>query len=116
MRSVTVRLTFSTCLVVAALRGGRQYGLELARVCGLESGTVHPILHRLHANGLVVRERERGNAVELGRPLRTYYTLTEAGAELSDKALARLSGVTVAEVQRSHLRPPVTAALMDGDG
>jgi len=67
--------------ILAALWGGRLYGLELLRALERESdlviveGTVYPLLSRLRAEGLL--DAEWVDA-ELGHP-RKYYRLTPAG-------------------------------------
>jgi PadR family transcriptional regulator PadR len=69
--------------ILAALWGGRLYGLEILR--HLESGsdlvvaegTVYPLLTRLRALGLVESEWVESDS---GHP-RKYYTLTAAGRE-----------------------------------
>ena len=67
--------------ILAALWGGRLYGLELLRALERESdlviteGTVYPLLSRLRAEGLLDAEWVEA---ELGHP-RKYYRLTPAG-------------------------------------
>jgi PadR family transcriptional regulator PadR len=66
--------------VLALLRHGPEYGLELANVLereGLAAGpsTLYPMLSRLHAAGMVVSEwRETDSSRR-----RRYYALTDAG-------------------------------------
>jgi DNA-binding MarR family transcriptional regulator len=66
------------------------YGREICKRTGLESGTVSPMLVRLHGKGLVNRRREQDDG-DLGRPLRTYYSLTPAGVEATIKGLLAIS-------------------------
>jgi PadR family transcriptional regulator PadR len=70
------------CLaVLAALQGGRLYGLEILRRLetggglAVQEGTIYPLLSRLKADGLVDAEWVQSDA---GHP-RKYYALTEAG-------------------------------------
>ena len=69
--------------ILAALWGGRLYGLELLRRLESDSdlivseGTVYPLLNRLKALGLVDSEWVESDA---GHP-RKYYSLTSAGRE-----------------------------------
>jgi PadR family transcriptional regulator, regulatory protein PadR len=58
---------------------GVHYGYQLMDLAELDSGTVYPMLRRLKQRGWLVSSREEGNPVELGRPLRTEYRLTEVG-------------------------------------
>lgn len=58
-----------------------QYGYELMKETGLQSGTLYPLLMRMHEQRLVDaewREPER-----LGRPARHAYRLTAAGVALA---------------------------------
>ena len=96
--------------ILAALWGGRLYGLEILR--HLESGsdlvvaegTVYPLLTRLRALGLVESEWVESDS---GHP-RKYYTLTAAGRE---RALEM--GRTWARFAASlnHLLTPLNGAV-----
>jgi PadR family transcriptional regulator PadR len=71
--------------VLAILRDGSTYGLEMARRLesdGLIAGesTLYPLLARLLANGLA---ESQWSESEAGRP-RKYYTLTAEGREALD--------------------------------
>lgn len=57
------------------------YGLQLAIATGLGSGTVQPILTRFEDLGWAVSRWEEAEPSNLGRHLRKYYKLTEAGLE-----------------------------------
>lgn len=61
--------------VLDALAAGCTYGQAIMRRTGLKSGTVYPILRRLHTAGLV---SDGGTAPsdEPGRPARRLYKLT----------------------------------------
>jgi PadR family transcriptional regulator PadR len=69
--------------ILAALRGGKLYGLEILKRLESESdlivseGTVYPLLTRLKSLGLLRSEWVESDA---GHP-RKYYTLTAAGKE-----------------------------------
>ena len=66
------------------------YGLEICSKAGLPSGTTHPILARLEAQGWVESFWEDdGTARAEGRPRRRYYRLTREGAECAPAALRR---------------------------
>ena len=101
-------LTHPQYLVMLALWDHRKNGptplsvKQIATTLQLDSATLSPMLKRLEALGLITRARsvadERSTAVEL----------TEAGAELRDRALAippaviaRL-GVDVSELEQLH--------------
>jgi PadR family transcriptional regulator, regulatory protein PadR len=67
-----------------------KYGFELSRELRIPSGTLYPLLGRLCRRGWLLRESEAGDPSELGRPVRTYYRLTEEGrraAEMVDDDL-----------------------------
>jgi len=69
--------------ILAALRGGKLYGLEILRRLESDSdllvseGTIYPLLSRLNALGLVKSEWVESDA---GHP-RKYYVLTPAGRQ-----------------------------------
>jgi DNA-binding MarR family transcriptional regulator len=73
------RLTTPTRLVLAALRDAGQpvWGFEICRITGLKSGTIYPILNRLHGHGWVEAWLE--DSPHPGRPPRRFYQLTERG-------------------------------------
>lgn len=54
-----------------------RHGYDLARVTGLKSGTLYPLLMRLNAEGLL--EAEWRSSPEPGRPPRHVYRLSETG-------------------------------------
>jgi DNA-binding PadR family transcriptional regulator len=73
-----------TRLVLAALAEAPHrwwYGYDLARSVGLKSGTLYPLLIRLHEQGLL--DAEWRSAETMGRPPRHMYRLTAAGAALA---------------------------------
>lgn len=53
------------------------YGLELMDAASLKSGTLYPLLHRLVADGWLVRTRDAPSTV--GGPGRCLYRLTAVG-------------------------------------
>lgn len=57
------------------------YGYDLSTVTGLKSGTLYPILQRLHERDLLSAEWE--NSPHEGKPPRHLYTLTAAGLDLA---------------------------------
>jgi DNA-binding PadR family transcriptional regulator len=63
-----------------------RHGYDLARETGLKSGSLYPILVRLHERGLLeaVWEEEQPQ----GRPRRHLYRLTTVGLEHARRALA----------------------------
>jgi PadR family transcriptional regulator len=61
---------------------GWSYGYDLARVTGLKSGTLYPMLARLAEHGLLDTAWEE--APPVGRPPRHLYRLSTAGAELAE--------------------------------
>ena len=71
-------------MVLAVLldaRGGWSHGYELARLAGLKSGTLYPLLIRLEAQGYL--EAEWQPPSEGGRPPRHAYRLTASGVQLA---------------------------------
>jgi DNA-binding PadR family transcriptional regulator len=65
------------------------YGLEMMEATGLSSGTLYPILHRLVADGWLVRTREASS--EVGGSGRRMYRLTGVGAQFASDLLASRS-------------------------
>ncbi len=79
-----------TLAVLAALLERPQswrHGYELMAATGLKSGTLYPLLVRLHDDGLL--EAEWREAPEAGRPPRHAYRLTAAGRAFALKAEQR---------------------------
>ena len=90
--SPSIRLTMESARVLkAVINAGRAHGSMVMDSTKLPSGTVYPILARLETSGLLVSEWEDGEASELGRPLRRYYSATEAGRLGFDEALGGLA-------------------------
>jgi DNA-binding PadR family transcriptional regulator len=77
--------------ILAAIRDGESFGLEIVRSAGLPSGTVYPTLSRLKGSGLVhPRWEDQRIAEREGRPRRRYYELTAAGARALEEGTARI--------------------------
>jgi DNA-binding PadR family transcriptional regulator len=51
------------------------YGLQLSEITGLGTGTIYPILHRMHAAGWLAATEESGP--HPSRPGRRFYALTD---------------------------------------
>lgn len=77
--------------------GAWSYGYDLAKVTGVKSGTLYPLLMRLQERGLL--ETEWQPPTEPGRPARHAYRLNAAGIEA-----ARSNPVEPAEANRAPLR------------
>lgn len=83
-------LGITSLQLLAAIRDGTSYGLDLVTRTGMPSGTVYPTLARLKRSGLVeARWEDQRIAEREGRPRRRYYSLTRDGATaLADGAAA----------------------------
>jgi PadR family transcriptional regulator, regulatory protein PadR len=80
--------------ILAAIRDGVAYGLDIVTHTGMPSGTVYPTLGRLKRSGLVSsRWEDQRTAEREGRPRRRYYELTAKGAEALSEGIARLADV-----------------------
>lgn len=80
--------------ILAAIRDGMAYGLDIVARTGMPSGTVYPTLGRLKRSGLVrSRWEDQRIAEREGRPRRRYYELTADGAEALREGVARLADV-----------------------
>lgn len=83
--------------ILAAIRDGEPYGLEIVARTGLPSGTVYPTLGRLRRSGLVrSRWEDRRTADAEGRPRRRYYEITPDGARALAEGIARVRGAAAA--------------------
>ncbi len=88
-----------TRAVLAALSGQPQawrYGYDLLKETSLKSGTLYPLLMRLHDQGLL--EAEWRQPAQAGRPPRHAYRLTAAGVAL---AMERTTDVPVQRVREA---------------
>lgn len=84
-------LGLTSLRILAAIRDGDSYGLDIVAVTGLASGTVYPTLGRLRRAGLVVPRWEDTRVAEReGRPRRRYYTLAPAGEEVLREGVERV--------------------------
>lgn len=80
--------------ILAAIRDGVTYGLDIVAQTGLASGTVYPTLGRLKASGLVrARWEDQRKAERAGRPRRRYYELTGEGEQALARGATRLADV-----------------------
>jgi DNA-binding PadR family transcriptional regulator len=86
------KMTLATVRVLRVLQdhaGDELYGREIGWLSGLPSGTVMPILARLAREGWLEARRENADPAKLGRPVRSYYKLTEVGARESGARLGK---------------------------
>ena len=94
------RLGITTLQLLAAIRDGEVYGLELVAATGLPSGTVYPTLGRLRKRGMIRAAWEDQRIADReGRPRRRYYELTSQGAAALAEGLEQLQALT------AELRP-----------
>lgn len=90
-------LGLTSLRILAAVRDGNAYGLDLVARTGLPSGTVYPTLGRLKRSGLVTARWEDQRAAEReGRPRRRYYALSEEGARALAEGAARIQEAAAA--------------------
>ena len=90
MTTITRRLSPQTIAVLQALNAAPdawRYGLEIAAETGLKSGSLYPILVRLHDRGLL--ESQWLEPERPGRPARHAYRMTGAGKAALRDAVAR---------------------------
>ena len=67
--------------VLLAAQGEWRHGYDLARLAGVKSGTLYPLLIRLEAQGWLEAEWQQPD--QGGRPPRHAYRLTAAGVQLA---------------------------------
>lgn len=95
----------TTLQILAAVRDGRNYGLDIVAHTGLPSGTVYPALGRLSERGLVRSRWEDPDVAEAeARPRRRYYELTAEGAGRLAEGTARIADLA-ARLGRGLERP-----------
>jgi DNA-binding PadR family transcriptional regulator len=101
-RSRALSVAAKSVLAVLLQRaGGWSYGYDLAKVTGVKSGTLYPLLIRLEEKGFL--ETEWQPPVEPGRPPRHAYRLTASGVEV-----ARTNPVEAAGAVRPPMREACT--------
>ena len=90
-------LGITSLQILAAIRDGHAYGLDLVARTGLSSGTVYPTLGRLRRAGLVeTRWEDQRVAEREGRPRRRYYHLSRDGARALEQGAARVAEAAAA--------------------
>jgi DNA-binding PadR family transcriptional regulator len=67
-------------------------GSDISSRTSLPSGTLYPLLTRLRDAGWVFSEWEQGDAAELGRPLKRFYSLTNDGKKAANDAAMEMQG------------------------
>jgi PadR family transcriptional regulator PadR len=95
---MTVRMSAQTVAVLQALKGNGHtwsYGYDLSKGTGLKSGTLYPILTRLHDEGWLENKWEQSS--EPGRPPRHLYRLTAVGSSSASQALKTAASKTRAQ-------------------
>lgn len=92
-------LGLTSLQILASVRDGARYGLDIVAETGLTSGTVYPTIARLKRAGLLrSRWEQQALAEHEGRPRRRYHELTAEGARALAEGLERVR--TLAEVAR----------------
>ena len=90
-------LGLTSLQILATIRDGSTYGLDIVARTGLPSGTVYPTLGRLKRSILVrARWEAQKEADREGRPRRRYYELTVEGAEALARGTARIAEAAAA--------------------
>lgn len=85
-------LGLTSLRILAAVRDGEAYGLDLVARTGLPSGTVYPTLGRLKRSGLLrARWEDQRVAERGGRPRRRYYELSAEGARALAEGAERVA-------------------------
>ena len=83
-----MRLSPQTLMVLEALRHGARtwsHGYDVSKLTRLKSGTLYPILARLHEEGWLEARWEE--AREPGRPPRHLYRLSAVGSRAANRIL-----------------------------
>jgi DNA-binding PadR family transcriptional regulator len=67
-------------------------GADIARQTGLLSGTIYPILKRYDKNYRWLKSnKEKGDPKILGRPLKTFYRITQDGENAVSRVMKKIS-------------------------
>ncbi len=94
-----MRLSPQTLCVLQELYGSStswHYGYDLSRLTGLKSGTLYPILARMHDSRWLERKWEQSS--EPGRPPRHLYQLTAIGRAEAKKIIKQDGKVRTARL------------------
>lgn len=105
------RVTIQRALILRAMLEAPfadWYGLELAQLAGLKTGTVYPALAALEDSGMLLSAWEDADPVAAGRPRRRLYRI--AGERLSD-ANAYVAQFDVALRPGTKRRKPAAGGL-----
>jgi DNA-binding PadR family transcriptional regulator len=90
-------LGLTSLQILAAIRDGSTYGLDIVARTGLPSGTVYPTLGRLKRSSLVrTHWEDQRRADREGRPRRRYYELTAEGSRALAVGAARIADAAAA--------------------
>ena len=84
-----MRISLQTVSVLRALKENApswSYGYDLSKATGIKSGTLYPILARLHDENWL--ETKWTKPQELGRPPRHHYRLTSTGLKEAGRILS----------------------------
>lgn len=112
-RVISVKLTAPmerVLRVFLADPSARHHGYDLMKAARLSSGTLYPMLARLHDQGLVTAAWETQVGDVRGRPLRKYYQLTGEGVRVVRLELARTSAVVPASGVAHGITQPATGS------
>jgi len=85
---LSMRLSPQTLIVLQALRRSARswcYGYDLSKLTLIKSGTLYPLLSRLHDEGWLETRWEE--SPDPGRPPRHLYRLSGAGSKATNKIL-----------------------------
>jgi PadR family transcriptional regulator, regulatory protein PadR len=82
------------------------YGYDLMKAARLPSGTLYPMLARLHQEGLVDSRWEAQRQDAGGRPPRKYYRLTAEGLRVARLELAQAASPAPARPVRHRATRP----------
>ncbi len=99
-------LGITSLKILAAIRDGSTYGLDIVAHTGLPSGTVYPTLGRLRVAGyLFPRWEDQRRAEREGRPRRRHYQLTPDGSRVLAEGVTRVAAAAAALERRTGQVP-----------
>lgn len=68
-------------------------GADIIKRTNLKTGVLYPILLRLERAGWLHGETEAAEPSKLGRPRKTFYTVTDKGRTKTEEAFKELQGI-----------------------
>jgi DNA-binding PadR family transcriptional regulator len=103
-------LTYSTAVILQAVKNGYLYGFDIIDISGMPGGTVYPALRRLEQAGYLASKWEKQSIAQAAlRPPRKYYELTPSGQDALAEAVKRYRLLEQTQLSKDHAPKPSRA-------